>query len=97
MDNCVKDLSFNNLEVGDVLVFATAKDRGDTTMTHETGLTRVFIYTGGETLLEMNSSSGGTVYSGISAEEVIVSTFKDTNDMFFVLRPSQAIDLSTNA
>lgn len=97
MDNCVKDLSFNNLEIGDILVFATAKDRGDTTMTHETGLTRVFVYAGSKTLLEMNSSSGGTVYSGISAEEVIVSTFKDTNDLFFVLRPSQSIDLSTNA
>lgn len=97
MDTTVKDLSFNNLEVGDILVFATAKDRGDTTMTHETGLTRVFVYAGDKTLLEMNSTIGGVVVLNKSAEEVIISTFKNTNDLFFLLRPSQVIDLSNNA
>ncbi len=89
-------MSFNNLEIGDILVFATAKDRGDTTMTHETGLTRVLLYTGSGTLLEINSTSGGAILSGKSAEEVLISTFKDTNDLFFLLHPSQVINLRNN-
>ena len=62
----------------------------------ETGSTRILVYAGNETFLEMNSEGIAALYSGEDAEKILSSSFKSTNDLFFLLRPSEAVELSSN-
>ncbi|MBO5879595.1 MAG: DUF11 domain-containing protein [Clostridia bacterium] len=92
LDKNILEFDFGYLEVGDILVYATAKNRGDTDMTSEVGSSRILIYVGNETFIEMSSSAEGAVYSGEDANEILATSFKNTNDLFFLLRPSQVME-----
>ena len=86
----IKNFKTDFLEVGDILVYAKASDRGRTTLTSATATTRVLVYAGNATLLEMTSGGTGKIHQGSAAEEVLTASFKSSNDIFFLLRPSQA-------
>ena len=94
LDKMILEFSFDYLEVGDILVYATAKNRTDTELTSELASSRILVYAGNETFLEMNSEGIGALYSGEDAEKILSSSFKSTNDLFFLLRPSEAVELS---
>ncbi|MBR7095759.1 MAG: DUF11 domain-containing protein [Clostridia bacterium] len=86
----IKEFMPEYLEPGDILVYGTAADRTDTGMTSAMASTRVVVYLGNETLLEMKSSGTATAYTGASALTLIRHSFMKENDVFFLLRPSQA-------
>ena len=96
LDNMIMECRFDYLEVGDILVFATAKNRGNTNLTSELATTRVLVYAGNETFIEMSSDGTGAVLTGDAASEVLSQSFKNTNDLFFTLRPSQVMNFSNN-
>ena len=84
------------LEVGDILVYATAKYRGETDLTSETGSTRILMYLGDGMLLEMSSDGVATLYEGDATDALLTASLQNTNDMFFLLRPSQVMDVKDN-
>lgn len=84
------------LEVGDVLVYATAKYRGQTDLTSETGSTRILVYAGEGVLIEMTSNGIASVYEGDATNALLTASLQNTNDMFFLLRPSQVMDVAGN-
>jgi hypothetical protein len=99
-NNVILDFRTTFLEVGDIIVYATAKNRGDTDLTHEILEYKVLIYAGNRTLLCAkvieNGSVEYSVISGYMAEEEIVKCYINTNDLFFALRPSQIMDVSAS-
>ena len=92
LDKSILEFSFDYLEVGDILVYASAANTGKTDLTSELAEARVLIYVGNETFIEMRTSGVGAVYSGEAAEKILSSSFKKTNDLFFLLRPSQVAE-----
>ena len=96
LDKMILEFSFDYLEVGDILVYATAKNRGNTDLTSEIASASVLIYVGNGTFIEMTSAGVGAVYSGEAAEKILSSSFKITNDLFFLLRPSQVCEVAGN-
>ena len=96
LDKMILEFSFDYLEVGDILVYATANDRSNTDMTSELSSYRILIYAGNETFIEMNESGVGAIYSDADAKQIISSSFKKTNDLFFLLRPSEAVEVGGN-
>ena len=42
----------------------------------------------------MSSNGTGAFYTGKRAQAILESSFKNTNDIFFLLRPSQAMDVT---
>jgi hypothetical protein len=94
LDKTVLEFRFDYLEVGDIIVYATAKNRTNTGMTGELASTKILIYVGNHTLIEMSSGGVGARYTGANAQAVLDASFKNTNDIFFLLRPSQIMDLA---
>ncbi len=92
------DFSLKYLEVGDIIVYATAQDRGITTLSSAVSEYTILIYAGNNTLLRaktnLDSTTEYSILNGDSATAEIVKCYKDTNDLFFNLRPSQVMDLS---
>lgn len=95
LDKMILEFSLDYLEVGDVIVYATAKDRSNEGLSSELASTRILVYAGNGTLIEMSGDGVGRVYVGDAAEELLDASFKNDNDLFFALRPSQT-DLSAN-
>ena len=93
LNNTILELSLDYLEVGDIIVYVTAAERGRTEFTSEIASSRVLVYVGNGILIEMSSDGIGAVYSGDDAEALLDASFKNTNDLFFALRPSQAMEL----
>ncbi len=97
-NNVILDFSTKYLEVGDIIVYATAKDRGQTTLTHEVAESTTFIYAGNDTLLcaktNLDNTTEYSILKGDLATAELVKCYKNTNDLFFTLRPSQVMDLS---
>ena len=94
LDKTVLEFRFDYLEVGDIIVYATAKNRTNTGMTGELASTKILIYVGNHTLIEMSSSGVGARYTGANAQAVLDASFKNANDIFFLLRPSQIMDVA---
>ena len=94
LDKTILEFRFDYLEVGDIIVYATAKNRTNTGMTGKLASTRILVYVGNSTLMEMSSSGVGARYTGAEAQAVLDASFKNTNDIFFLLRPSQTMDLT---
>jgi len=92
LDKTILEFGLDYLEAGDIIVYATAKNRGNTDMTSELSSTRILVYAGNDTLIEMTSDGNAAVYSGAEAQTLLDSSFKSTNDIFFALRPSQVFD-----
>lgn len=92
MDFLIKDVRYENLEVGDILVYTTAQDRGDTTLSSAVASSSVLICVGNQTLIEMTSNGQANVYSEEYAKAKLVASFKKDFDLFFVMRPSQSIN-----
>ena len=90
------EFKFDYLEAGDILVFTTAEDRSETGLTSALSEYKILIYTGEESFISINSDGEGTVYSGEDAEKILEASFKRTNDLFFLLRPSEAVELNNN-
>ncbi len=97
-NNSILDPRLNFLEIGDIIVYATAKNRGATTLTSEVSEYTILIYAGNNTLLRAKTNLDNTteysILKGDLANAELVSCFKNTNDLFFALRPSQVMDLS---
>lgn len=96
LDKTILDFSFDYLEVGDILVYAKAKNRENTTLTSELASYKIYIYAGDGSFISLNSSEVGRIYTGEDAEKILTSAFKSTNDLFFLLRPTEAIDVNSN-
>ena len=93
LDKTILEFRFDYLEVGDIIVYAKAKNRTNTGMTSELASTKILIYVGNNTLIEMTSSGAGARYTNEEAQMVLNASFKYTNDIFFLLRPSQVMDM----
>ena len=94
LDKTILEFKFDYLEVGDIIVYAKAENRTNTGMTSKLASTTILIYAGNNTLIEMPSSGAGACYTGTKAQAVLDASFKNTNDIFFLLRPSQAMDMA---
>lgn len=94
LDKTILEFKFDYLEVGDIIVYATAKNRTYTGMTGKLASTRILVYVGNHTLMEMSSSGVGARYTGTEAQAVLDASFKNTNDIFFLLRPSQSMNVA---
>ncbi len=94
LDKTILEFQFDYLEAGDIIVYATAENRTNTGMTGKLASTRILVYVGNNTLMEMSSSGAGARYTGSEAQAVLDASFKNTNDIFFLLRPSQIMDLA---
>ena len=94
LDKTILEFRLDYLEVGDIIVYATAKDRSNTGMTDALASTRILVYVGNHTLMEMSSNGVGARYTGAGAQTILDASFKNTNDIFFLLRPSQAMDVA---
>ena len=90
MNNTIIEFKLDYLEVGDILVYATAQDREATNLSYEMAAASVMIYAGDGMLLEMNLDGTAKVYSGNETVARLVYAYKNTNDIFFLLRPTQA-------
>ena len=95
LDKTILEFDLDYLEVGDIIVYGTAQNRTNTGMTSKLASTRILIYVGQNTLIEMSSGGAGARYVGEKAQAVLDASFKNTTDIFFLLRPSQAIDVDT--
>ena len=95
LDKTILEFKFDYLEVGDVIVYGTAKNRTNTGLTSKLASNRVLVYVGNNTLVEMSSNGTGALYTGKEAQAILESSFKNTNDIFFLLRPSQVMDMVT--
>ncbi len=97
-NNSILDPRLNFLEIGDIIVYATAKNRGATTLTSQVSEYTILIYAGNNTLLRaktnLDSTTEYSILKGDLAKAELVSCFKNTNDLFFNLRPSQVMNLS---
>ncbi len=94
LDKTILEFQFDYLDVGDIIVYATAENRTNTGMTSKLATTTVLIYAGNNTLIGMSSNGVGVCYTGATAQAVLDASFKNTNDIFFLLRPSQTIDVA---
>ena len=95
LDKTILEFSLDYLEVGDIIVYVTAADRSDTGMSSEISSSRILIYAGNNTLIEMSSDGNAAIYIGEAAELLLDASFKNTNDLFFALRPSQVYEYTT--
>lgn len=89
--NAIHDFRTEFLEVGDIIVYATAKDRGNQTMTNELSMVNVMVYDG-KNLISSLKTEEGTKYEIFKGEEVeaqLLRAFTKEKDIFFALRPSQ--------
>ena len=78
------------LEVGDILVYARAKDRGQPTLSHEFDVLTVMVYDGNN-LLSVTNNQGEVTYEII--DDVVAElnkAFMKDKDLFFAMRPSQS-------
>ena len=87
----INEFSTKYLEPGDVVVYVTMSKNG------VPYLAETMVYAGRnsageETLLSMDSTRNVTVYAGQAAEDRLWNAFLSGIDLFFVLRPSQAMD-----
>ena len=78
------------LEVGDIIVHARAKDRGQSTLSHEFDVLTVMVYDGNN-LLSVTNNQGEVTYEIFDdvAAELNKALMKD-KDLFFAMRPSQS-------
>ena len=94
----IMDFRLNYLEVGDIIVYATASDRGETTLSSSVSYTNVLIYLGDNTILGMESNSDGThtatIYKDEVAENILIKAYWKEHDIFFALRTSQVMELN---
>ena len=89
LNDTIIDFSLDFLEAGDILVYATARDRETANLSNEMSAVSVMVYAGDGVLIEMNSDGTANVYNGANATARLVSAYKNTNDIFFLLRPTQ--------
>lgn len=82
----VNEFRVDYMEPGDILVWVESNDSGVVTG-H-----RVMVCTADGKLLSMSSNGTGAVYSGNDVKSELWKTFKQSNALFFALRPTQ-IDL----
>jgi len=94
LDKTILEFQFDYLEAGDIIVYATAENRTNIGMTGKLASTRILVYVGNNTLMEMSSSGVGALYTGAEAQAVLDASFKNTNDIFFLLRPSLTMNLA---
>lgn len=88
----IKDFKTNYLEAGDIIVYLTAKDREQTTMTNEFANVTVMVYDG-ENLLSAAKTADGTdyqIYNNDAVQGEMLKALMSDKDLFFALRPSQA-------
>ncbi len=77
------------LEVGDIIVYARAKDREQPTLSHEFDVLTVMVYDGNN-LLSVTNNQGEITYEIF--DDVVAQlnkAFMKDKDLFFALRPSQ--------
>ena len=91
MNGTIIDFRLDYLEVGDILVYAQSSDRGNTTLSHEMKEVWVMIYAGDGIMIEMSLSGTAKVYTGTATTARLVEAYKNTYDLFFLLRPTQAV------
>lgn len=79
------------LEPGDIIVYATARDRGKTTMTSEYSSIKVMVYTGDSLLCSTNTEEGVSyeIHKGEDIYLHLMKAFMKDKDLVFALRPSQ--------
>ena len=94
LDKTILEFDLDYLEVGDIIVYGTAQNRTNTGMTSKLASSKILIYVGQKTLIEVSSSGVGARYVGEKAQAVLDASFKNTNDIFFLLRPSLAMDVT---
>ena len=88
----IHDFKTNYLEAGDILVYLTAKDREQATMTNEFANVTVMVYDG-ENLLSAAKTADGTdyqIYNNDAVQGEMLKALMSDKDLFFALRPSQA-------
>ena len=90
MNGTIIDFRLDYLEVGDILVYAQSSDRGTTTLSHEMKEVWVMIYAGDGVMIEMSLGGTAKVYTGTATTARLVEAYKNTYDIFFLLRPTQA-------
>ncbi|MBE6964795.1 MAG: S-layer homology domain-containing protein [Ruminococcaceae bacterium] len=89
-DNCIKEIRKEYLETGDIIIWATAKNRTLTGMTSDFSVITVMVYDG-EKLLSAKATDGKTEYIIYeNVEEELTKLFMADKDIFIALRPSQA-------
>ena len=89
-DNCIKEIRKEYLETGDIIIWATAKDRTLTGMTSDFSVVTVMVYDG-EKLLSAKTADGKTEYAIYeNVAEELTKLFTADKDIFIALRPSQA-------
>ena len=89
--NAIHDFRTEFLEAGDIIVYASARDKGKTTMTNDLSMVNVMVYDG-ENLLSCIKTDEGVEYEIIDAANVkakLLKAFTNDVDIFFALRPSQ--------
>lgn len=99
IDTTIVEFRCDYLEVGDILVYATAKNRTDTGLSSELSNIEVLIYAGNDTVIGMKRYENGTneasIYpAGYMANSAVLKAYYIDHDIFFALRPSQVVDLS---
>lgn len=89
-DNCIKEIRKEYLETGDIIIWATAKDRTLTGMTSDFSVITVMVYDG-KKLLSAKTVDGKTEYAIYeNVAEELTKLFTTDKDIFIALRPSQA-------
>lgn len=89
LNGTIVDFRTDFLEAGDILVYAQSSDRGNDTLSNEMAKVWVMIYTGNGTLIEMSLDGTAKVYTGAATTARLVAAYQNTNDIFFLLRPTQ--------
>ncbi|MBE5734406.1 MAG: DUF11 domain-containing protein [Clostridiales bacterium] len=90
LNKSIIEFKMEYLEVGDIIVYATAKNRTDLGLTSQLASYEIAIYVGDGKLISINSSGKGTVYANQYAKEWLLKAMMSNIDIFFALRPSQA-------
>lgn len=105
LNNSILEFKVEYLEPGDIIVYAQLENRVTTGVAMVFSPFTVMVYDGENLLAAATTSSGETTYTVYSpedtgtnnqhlnaVEEQLLKALQNTNDLFFVLRPSQVND-----